>query len=171
MSRLVSLFGLSIVMIVLISFSARPASAQVWVDMNQLDGKLPDWVDSKYVRPEPAPPRYIRPEPIPLPRPIPPSIDYRKVWVEPVYRIVCRRVWVEPVVRVEYERVWCPPRYEWRETVYWENGEKIVRRERVCVEPGHWDMQRREVVVSPGYWKMIEGRELLSPGYWKLVPC
>src|SRR4051812_19984372 len=141
MSRL-SFLGFSVVSLVVLIVSARPASAQVWVDQNQLDGKLPDWVDSKYVQPEPSPPAYVRPEPFPRP----PTTDYRRVWVEPVYRIVCRRVWVEPVTRVEYERVWCPPRYEWRETVYWEDGVKVVRRERVCVEPGHWDMQRREVV-------------------------
>jgi hypothetical protein len=140
----------------------RPASGQVWVDVNDLNGKLPDWVDAKYVRPEPS----IRPEPIPRP---PPS-EYRRVWVEPVYRIVCKRVWIEPVVRVEYERVWVPPRYEWREIAMWEDGVKVIRREKVCVEPGHYETQRREVVVRPGRWEMVEQRELVSPGYWKLEP-
>jgi len=137
--------------------AARPASGQVWVDMNDLHGKLPDWVDAQYVRPEPVPPR-------------PPPTEYRRVWVEPVYRIVCKRVWVEPVVRVEYDRVWVPPRYEWREIVMWEDGVKVIRRERVCVEPGHYEMQRREVVVRPGRWEMVEQRELVSPGYWRLEP-
>jgi hypothetical protein len=133
------------------------APAQVWVDANQLDGKLPDWADPKYV------------EPGPTPR-LPPSVEYRRVWVEPVYRIVCRRVWIEPVVRWEYDRVWIPPRYEWRDIVMWEDGVKVIRQERVCVEPGHYELQRREVVVTPGHWEMREFRELVTPGYWKLVP-
>src|SRR4051794_27477253 len=83
-------------------FLSQSASAQVWVDASQLDGKLPDWVDSKYVQPTPRPPD---------------RMEYRRVWVEPVYRTICRRVWVEPVVRYDYERVWIPPRYEWREIV------------------------------------------------------
>ena len=132
--------------------SQQIASAQVWVDVQQLDGKLPDWVDPQYVRPSPRPP----------------TVEYRRIWVEPVYRVTCRRVWTERVVRVEYERVWVAPRYEMHDLVCWENGVQIIRRERVCVEPGHWDMQRREVVVSPGGWQTIEDRDLVSGGYWKL---
>jgi hypothetical protein len=135
-------------------FLSHSASAQVWVDASQLDGKLPDWVDAKYVQPIPRPP---------------PQMEYRRVWVEPVYRTICRRVWVEPVTRMEYERVYVPPRYEYREIVMWEDGVKVIRRERVCVEPGHWEMQRREVVVTPGGWRMVETRELVSGGYWTLV--
>ena len=113
---------------------------------------LPDWVDPQYVRPSPRPP----------------TVEYRRIWVEPVYRVTCRRVWTERVVRVEYERVWVAPRYEMHDLVCWENGVQIIRRERVCVEPGHWDTQRREVVVSPGGWQTLEDRDLISGGYWKL---
>lgn len=108
--------------------SARPAHGQVWVDMNQLDGKLPSWVDPAYVKPVPAPPQ------------------------SPPERIVYRH-WVEPVVRVICERVWIDARYAWRETIVWECGERIIRCERVCLEPAHWETRRREIVVRPGYWE------------------
>ena len=147
------------------------ASAQVWVDANRLDGKLPDWVDEKYVRPLPEPARPPSPRPGWEPGPGPaPGSRYERVWVEPVYRTVRKRVWVEPVCRVVYGRVWVPPRHEWRETVYWENGVKVIRREHVCVAPGRWEMHRHEIVERPGYWTVVEERELVSGGYWKLVP-
>jgi hypothetical protein len=138
--------------VVTIGAIARPASGQVWVDERDLNGKLPSWVDPAYVRPSPV---------------LEPS--YRRVWVEPVYRVICRPIWVEPVVRVEWVRVWVPPRYEWRETICWEGNVKVIRREHVCVEPGHWETQRREVVVTPGCWRQTEQRELVGGGYWKLA--
>ena len=146
---------------------AAPAAGQVWVDADRLDGKLPDWVEEKYVRPLPEPVRPPAPRPGWDPRPGP---RYERLWVEPVYRTVRKRAWVAPVCRMATERVWVPPQYEWRETVYWENGVRVVRREQVCVSPGRWETRRREVVDRPGYWTIVEERELVSGGYWKLVP-
>ena len=96
---------------------ARPARGQVWVDMNDLNGKLPDWVDPQYVKPRP-------PEPRAEPRPVPPAPE-RPGWV-----------WVPPTVRVVYERVWVPPRYDWRDVMVWEHGHWVVKRMWVEVEPG-----------------------------------
>ena len=45
-----------------------PARAQVWIDASQLGDRVPEWVDSKYYKPTPAPPAV------------------RMIWVEPVYR-------------------------------------------------------------------------------------
>jgi len=146
---------LTLTLLCLTTLLARPASAQVWVDVNELDGKVPSWVDEKYV-------------PAPTPRREP---EYRRVWVEPVYRITCKRIWVPPVVRIVYERIWVPARYEIRETVCWENGVKVIRRERICVEPGHYELVRREIAVSPGCWRMAETKDLVSGGYWKLEPA
>lgn len=149
---------LSVIVVTLaVLLDGRPATAQVWVDVRDLDGKLPDWVDERYVRPAPATEKR--------------TPSYRRVWVEPVYRIVSRRVWVEPVVRVVYEHVDVPPRYEIRETVCWEDGVKVIRRERICVDPGGYRTVRREIVERPGHWKWIESRDLISGGYWKLEPA
>src|SRR5438067_818555 len=80
---------------------AVPARAQVWVDANELKGKLPEWVDPAYFHPEPPVTIEVRPQ--------------HRVWVEPVYRTVCQRVWREPVTEVVYEHVWVEGRQEMRE--------------------------------------------------------
>ena len=100
-------------------------------------------------------------------------VRHERVWTEaacppvveprcepPVYRTVIDRVWVEPVTRTVHERVWVPDRYEWRETVCWERGRRVVRRERVLVECGHFETVCREVVLTPGYFREYPRLEL-----------
>ena len=131
---------------------AVPARAQVWVDANELKGKLPDWVDPKYYHADPPPAIVVHPP--------------RAVWVEPVYRTVCRRVWREPVKEIVYEHVWIEARQETREVVYFDScGCRHVRYEQVFV-PGHYEDRAREIVRSPGCWEMVEVRELVTPGHW-----
>ena len=85
-----------------------------------------------------------------------PVVREERVWVEPVYRTVCDRVWVEPVTQREiYDRVWVPDRYEWRETVCWEYGRRVVRGQSVLVEPGHFEDRCREVVIVPGHYEVV----------------
>src|SRR5437763_15209630 len=79
-----------IVLLGTLGLAALPASAQVWIDANQLGGKLPDWVDARYLHPPP--------------QAEPPT--YQRVWVEPVYRTICKRIWHEPVYQSVCERIW-----------------------------------------------------------------
>ena len=131
-----------------------PARAQVWVDTTQLDGKLPDWVDPKYYHSTPS-----------APVPCPP----RCVWVEPVYRTVCRKVWHEPVMETICERVWIDGHYEPREVVAYDSaGSRCVRHESMWV-PGHYEDRQRQVVRLPGYWQEAMVRELITQGHWELV--
>jgi hypothetical protein len=97
-----------------------------------------------------------------------PVILEERVWVEPLYRTVCDRVWVEPVMQREvYDRVWVPDRYEWRETVCWEYGRRVVRGVSVLVEPGHFEDRCRDVVIVPGHYEDRPRQELVSPGHWE----
>jgi hypothetical protein len=142
---------------------ARPVHGQVWVDVNDLNGKLPDWVDPKYVNAPPA-----RPEVAPPPPEERPGLV--RVWVEPVYRtVVVRRVWVDGGTRVVYDRVWVPPRYEYRDVVTWEGGRQVIRRELVVVEQGHYETRAHEV-FTPGHWEDVTERVLVAPGHWEWVP-
>src|SRR3954464_14580420 len=81
---------------------------------------------------------------------------YDKVWCEPVYRTDYERVWCEPVYQTVCEKVWCPDRYEVRETVCYERGRKIIRRDRVLIERGHYVNQDRQVLVKAGHWDTVE---------------
>lgn len=90
-----------------------------------------------------------------------------RVWCEPVYRTVCERVWVAPVVQDVCERVWVEPVYEVRETVTYEYGRRVVRRERCLVSPGHFEERHRQVVVVEGHWQNVERQELVSAGHWE----
>lgn len=90
-----------------------------------------------------------------------------RVWVEPVYRTVSDRVWVEPVYKTVCENVWVPERCEVRETVCFERGHRIVRRDRVIVEPGHFDRVERRVLVSDGHFDCVERQELVCAGHFE----
>jgi hypothetical protein len=90
-----------------------------------------------------------------------------RVWVEPVYRTTYDRVWVAPVVQDVCDRVWVEPVYEIRETVSWEHGRRIVRRDRCLVSPGHFEERHRQVVISDGHWENVARQELVSAGHWE----
>lgn len=90
-----------------------------------------------------------------------------KIWVEPIYRTVCDRVWRPAVVQEVCDRVWVEPCYEDRETVDYERGRRVVRRERVLVSPGHYEERRRQVVISEGHFENIERQELIAAGHWE----
>src|SRR6266487_1699190 len=92
-----------------LAIGAAPlARAQVWLDANQLgDGKLPDWVNAKYYH-QPAPPPSQQPSP--QCDPLPPG--YHRIWVEPVYRTICKRVWHEPLYTTVCDRIWVDGHYE-----------------------------------------------------------
>jgi hypothetical protein len=139
---------------------AAPAQAQVWVDMTQID-KVPDWADPQYVKQSELGKRWIEPVY---------RVRYVRKWCPPVYRPVCKRIWHEPVIRVWYDRCWVPPRYGWVETVCWEHGVKVIRREWTCIEPGHWQTVRREEVVKPGWWEeVVVERHVVEDGHWTTV--
>ncbi len=90
-----------------------------------------------------------------------------RVWVAPVYRTVVEKVWVEAVVQRRSDRVWVPDRYEVRETVCYERGRRVVRREHILVEPGHFEHRPCEVVLQPGYFKECPRQELVCEGHWE----
>lgn len=110
-----------------------------------------------------------------------PVVREERVWIEPVYRTVTERRWVEatyrtvsdrvwfqPVVRREvYDRVWEPDRYEWRETVCWEHGRRVVRGATVLVERGHFEDRCRDVVIAPGHYEDRPRQELVCAGHWE----
>jgi len=145
--------GLSLLLI------PRPASAQVWVDANQLDGKLPDWVDPAYAEPthtdRGSGSHVVRVWVAPVYRTV-----SRRCWCDPVYRTVCRGVWHESEVQVVRVRVWVPARYEWREN-------RCGEVERLCVEEAHYETTRREVAVKPGRWEDVFVEEVLTPGHFE----
>jgi hypothetical protein len=90
-----------------------------------------------------------------------------RIWVEPVYRTVCDRVWVAPVVQDVCDTIWVEPVYEVRETVTYEYGRRVVRRERCLVTPGHYEQRHRQVVIREGHWENVERQELVSAGHWE----
>ena len=90
-----------------------------------------------------------------------------RVWVEPVYRTVCDRIWRPAVTQDVCDRVWVEACYEDRDTVYWEHGRKVIRRERVLVSPGHYEDRHRTIVISEGHWENVERQELVSAGHFE----
>jgi hypothetical protein len=90
-----------------------------------------------------------------------------RIWVEPVYRTVTDRVWVEPVYKTVCENVWVPERCEVRETVCFERGHRIIRRDRVIAEPGHFDRVERRVLVAEGHFDCVERQELVCAGHYE----
>jgi len=125
-------------------YGAR-ASGQVWVDVRDLHGQRPAWVEEKYW-------------------------EGQRVWVGPVYRVVCERVWHEAVVKTVCETVWVPAKFGWREVVtYYACGCPIVRRAWVCISAGRFETIRREVVVRPGWWETVERREMVAEGHYETV--
>jgi hypothetical protein len=126
---------------------APAVKAQVWVDANQLDGKLPEWVDKQY---------YQSPT--------------RTVWVAATYRTIPHRIWHEAVYRTTIDRVWVEGHYETRRIPVNDDpcGCNIIREERIWV-PGHYNCIERRVCVSPGYWEEVVARELVTPGHWEEV--
>ena len=124
---------------------ALSASGQVWVDVRDLHGQRPGWVEEKYW-------------------------EGQRVWVGPVYRVVCDRVWHEAVVKTVCETVWVPAKFGWRDVVTYDAcGCPVVRREWACVSPGHLETIRRQVVVRPGWWETVERRELVADGHYETV--
>jgi hypothetical protein len=130
---------------------ASGARAQVWLDASQLNGKLPVWVDQRYLHPpdtssQPAcPPR---------------------VWVEPVYRTVCKRIWHEPVYETRCERVWVEGHYEVHVVTTYDSCGCPQRSEQRVWVPGHYASEQHRVCVHPGYWETVESRECVAPGHW-----
>jgi hypothetical protein len=128
------------------------ARAQVWLDASQLNGKLPEWVDQRYLHP---------PDTTPDP-------SCQRLWVEPVYRTVCKRIWHDAVYETRCERVWVEGHYETHVvTTYDDCGCPRRCEQRVWV-PGHYTTEPRQVCVRPGYWETIESRECVTPGHWTL---
>lgn len=168
-SSRIPLHALPWVALLVLGASASSAGAQVWVDANDLQGRLPDWVDPAYVKPEPVRDESYRRSRVwvePVYRTV-----WTRCWCEPVYRPVCRRVWRPPVTETVYERVYVPARYAWREVMTYDAyGNRVVRREYVCVEPARWETRAREVVVRPGCWETIEERVVVSEGRYEDRP-
>ena len=134
-----------------------PARAQVWIDVSQLGDRAPEWVDSKYYKPTPAPP------------------PVRMIWVEPVYRIVCERIWHEPVYQTVRDRIWVEGHYIVSTDVSHDrcNEPAIVYLHmpaRVWV-PGHYETIERRICVSRGYWETVRIKELITPGHWETAAC
>jgi hypothetical protein len=90
-----------------------------------------------------------------------------RVWIEPVYQTVCDRVWCAPVVKHAVDRLWVDPIYEDRDVISYEDGSRVIHRERTLVTPGHWEDRSREIVVRPGHWDNVERQVLVSPGHWE----
>jgi hypothetical protein len=134
---------LKLVLVMSAVVCASRASGQVWVDVGDLHGQRPGWVEEKY---------------------------WEGQRVGPVYRVVCERVWHEAVVKSVCEMVWVPAKFGWREVVTYDAcGCPIVRREWVCISPGHFETVRREVLVRPGWWETVERRELVAEGNYEVV--
>src|SRR5438132_892471 len=69
---------LALIVLLLASLYVPAARAQVWLDASQLNGKLPDWIDQRYLHPTDTEP------------------SCHRIWIEPVYRTVSKRIWHEP---------------------------------------------------------------------------
>src|SRR5438046_1040652 len=153
-----SLFTSILVMgTVILAGWTMPARAQVWIDASQLGDRTPEWVDSKYYKPTPAPPAV------------------RMIWVEPVYRIVCKRIWHEPVYQTVRDRIWVEGHYIVSTDVSHDPcNDPSVRYlhmpSHVWV-PGHYETIERRICVSPGYWESMRYKELITPAHWETITC
>jgi hypothetical protein len=162
------LLGAAVVGALGLGLSAAPANAGVNIDI--------------HLGSHPAPPVY-GPQPAqriwvdPVYR-----TTYDQVWSEPVYQTVSERIWVEPVYQTINDSVWVPDRYEDRQIVQYEQGQRIVRTEHVLVEPAHMALVPRQIVAQEGHyeevthqqlisggWQSVQRQELVTPGHWEYV--
>ncbi len=90
-----------------------------------------------------------------------------RVWIEPVYRIVCDRQWVEATYQTVCERVWVPDRYEDRQIVRYDGWCRHIECVRVLVQPAHYEEQQRQIVIAPAHTQDVQRQELVSPGHWE----